>query len=139
MKINLKDKKAEAVNRMKYLLKIFPETIHQFDEDGLVSISEQPFGAFYWADDETKKIIADFENEYNALVYLGVRTYFKELGKMDSFFYVSDERDEWEFERQDLIDNQSIAYVYNYNYPELSEISAIGFKKTSAAGLLRTW
>ena len=56
MNVSIEDKKAEAVARMK-LLGIYPETIDQFEREGLVSISEPPFGAFFWVDDEDKKRI----------------------------------------------------------------------------------
>ncbi len=46
MNVSIEDKKAEAVARMK-LLGIYPETIDQFEREGLVSISEPPFGAFF--------------------------------------------------------------------------------------------
>lgn len=54
MNIPLKEKKTEAVRRME-MLDIFPETIRQFENENLISVSEPPFGAFYWADDEQKQ------------------------------------------------------------------------------------
>ena len=54
------EKKAEAIKRMK-LADIFPQTIKQFEEDGYVSISEPPVGAFFWADGENFKRNRDFE------------------------------------------------------------------------------
>ena len=47
MNISIEEKKREALCRMR-LLGIFPETIRQFEEDGYVSVSEPPLGAFYW-------------------------------------------------------------------------------------------
>ena len=40
------EKKVEAIERMR-LLKIFPQTISQFEKSDLVSVSEPPFGAFF--------------------------------------------------------------------------------------------
>lgn len=139
MKVSIADKKAEAVKRMQ-MLGIYPETIRQFDKENFVSISEPPFGAFYWVDDETKKIIRDFERKYNSLVYMVVRSYFKELGKMDSFLFVSDYKDEeWEMDRNDIRHGQTLAYVYSYDDPIFSEIGPVGLKPTIAAGLKRVW
>ena len=139
MKVSLADKKAEAVKRMQ-MLGVYPETIRQFDKENFVSISEPPFGAFYWVDDETKQIIKDFEKKYNSLVYMVVRSYFKELGKMDSFLFVSDYKDEeWEMDRNDIRHGQALAYVYNYDEPIFSEIGPVGLKPTIAAGLKRVW
>ena len=51
MNIDREAKKAEAVERMK-ALGIFPETVRQFEREDYVSVSEPPFGAFFWADGE---------------------------------------------------------------------------------------
>ena len=92
MNVSREDKKAEAVARMK-LLGIYPETNDQFEREDLVSISEPPFGAFFWVDDEDKKRIQQFEQEYNALVFVVIRSYTN-IGKMDSYLYVSDHHEE---------------------------------------------
>ena len=136
-KISFEDKKAEAVARMK-MLGIFPETIRQFDKDGLVSISEPPLGAFFWTAGEDLEHIRSFEERYNVLVYLVVRSY-TEFGRMDSCLYVSDHPDEWGMDREDIRQGQAYAYVYNHDDPECSEIGSIGIMKTPAAGLRRIW
>lgn len=46
MNVSREAKMEEAVKRMK-MLGVFSETIRQFQEDGKVSISEPPFGAFF--------------------------------------------------------------------------------------------
>lgn len=138
MNISREDKKTEAITRMN-MLGILPETIMQFMSDDLVSISEPPLGAFCWVDDEDKKRIQQFEEEYNALVFVVIRS-FTDIGKMDSYLYVSDHRDEeWEMDRDDLRNGQTCAYVYNHGAPDCSEIGAIGIAGTSADGLLRIW
>ena len=137
--VSLEEKKAEAVKRMK-MLGIFPETIKQFERDSKVSVSKPPLGAFFWVDDEDKKRIAEFEKRYSALVYMVVRSYFKELGKMDTYLFVSDYKDEeWELDRSDLEHGQALAYVYNYSEPVFSEIGSVGLKLTIAEGLKRIW
>ena len=139
MKVSVKEKKTEAIERMK-LLNIYPETIQQFEKESLVSISVPPIGAFYWIDEEMTKIIRNFEDTYNLLFYVAVRAYFKEIGKMDAFLFVSDYKDkEWEYDRQDLKRGQAMAYVHNYDVPMFSEFGLIGIKPTIAAGLQRIW
>jgi len=89
MKVSSEIKKEEAIKRMKKM-GVFDETIRQFEEDNLVSMSEpaQMFGikigALYWLDDEQKRIVKTFEEEHNALVYLVVRSYTN-MGIMDNF------------------------------------------------------
>lgn len=137
MNVSTEEKKAEALDRMKKL-GIFPQTIRQFETDGFISISEPPFGAFYWAEGNDLERIRQFEAEYNALVYLVIRSYTN-IGKMDSMLFVSDYPEEWEMDRNDMKHQQQVAYVYNHDAPDCSEIGAIGYEGTPAAGLRRTW
>lgn len=137
MSVSKEDKKVEAIARMKSL-GIFSETINQFDKVDYVSISEPPFGAFYWAEDEDLKRIREFEEQYNAVVYVVIRSY-TDIGKMDSYLYVSDHEEEWERDRDDLENLSPIAYVYNHDAPYCSEFGSVGLKRSVAAGLLRIW
>ena len=133
MNIPLENKKAEAIQRMN-VLGIFSQTIKQFKK-GQVSCSEPPIGANYWIDEEQQKIVKEFEEEYNALVYFVIRSYTS-FGMMDSFLYVSDHADEWEMDRNDILNGYAYAYVYNYDIPEFSEIGCIGVKEMFG-GLVR--
>ena len=134
----MRDKqKAEALVRMK-LLGIFPETIKQFNRDGKVSISKPPVGAFYWAEGWDLDRIRQFEDKWNAAVYLVIRSYTS-FGKMDSYLYVSRFEAEWELDRADLIRNEALSYTVNLDAPDLSEAGYVGFKRTIAGGLLRIW
>ncbi|MBR1728316.1 MAG: hypothetical protein IJ728_02195 [Selenomonadaceae bacterium] len=99
-------------------MKIYEPTIQQFKNEGLVSISQPPFGAYFWAEGEELELIKEFEEKHNALVYTVICSYFRELGKMDSYLFVSDYKDEkWEMDRNDLSQHQALAWVYNYNEP----------------------
>lgn len=121
-------------------LSIFPETIRQFEEDGKVSISEPPMGAFYWADGEYLERIRRFEERHNALVYVVIRSYTT-IGKMDCYLFVNDHVEEWERDRRSLeVPGDGVfSYVYNLDAPDCSEFGDIGVAKTPAAGLRRTW
>ena len=140
MRISIEEKKAEAIERMN-ALGIFPQTIKQFKDEGYISISEPPFGAFYWAEGEDLERIRQFEAEHDALVYVVIRCYFKELGKTDAYLFVSDYAEEWETDRQSILSPEDglFAYVYNYEAPWCSEMGDIGVARTAAAGLQRTW
>lgn len=123
MKVSRVDKKQEAIKRME-VLDIYSEAIRQFEKDCLINCSEPPFGANYWLTDEQMKIVREFEEEYNALVYFGIRSY-TEFGTLDSFLYVSDYEGEWKMDNRDLKDGYVYAYVYNHDCPEYSEIGLI--------------
>ena len=134
MNIPIDIKKQEAIKRMK-TLDIFTETIRQFKNEDLVSYSEPPLGANYWLDDEQKKIVKEFEEEYNALVYFVVRSY-TQFGKLDTMLYVSDHKEEWEMDREDIECGYTYAYVYNYDIPEYSEIGSVAVQNRFG-GLIR--
>ena len=140
MRISVEEKKAEAIERMK-ALGIFPQTIKQFKDEGYISISEPPLGAFYWAEGEDLERIRQFEAEHDALVYVVIRCYFKELGKTDAYLFVSDYAEEWETDRQSINHPEDglFAYVYNHDAPWCSEMGDIGVARTAAAGLQRAW
>ena len=135
MNVSLEEKKAEAVSRMKEL-GIYNQTIRQFAELDKISISEPPFGAFFWIDGEDLERVRKFEQEYNALVFVAIRSYTVD-GMMDSFLYVSDYPEEWEDDHQALKDGEAVAYVYNHDAPFCSEIGWISIRLTVAAGLRR--
>ena len=135
MNISIEEKKAEAIRRMK-MLGIFPETIKQF-EAGYVSRSEPPFGAYYWVEGEELEALRKFEEEHDCLVYTVVRSYTS-IGMMDSYLFVSDCKDDWDSDREDLGEGYAFSYTVNYDAPDCSEFGTIGIKLSVAAGLVRT-
>lgn len=142
MKVSREMKKVEAIKRMKKM-GLFDEAIKQFEEDDLVNISEPQemfgykIGTLYWLDDEQKRIVKMFEEEYNALVYLVVRSYTN-FGLMDNIFYVSDYKDEWFMDNADLDENYASVYVINHDMPDCSEFGTISWKEASG-GILRVF
>lgn len=134
MKVSRENKKAEAVKRMK-ALDIYTEAIKQFKNEDTVMVSEPPLGGLYWLNEEEKKVVADFEAEYNALVYMVVRSN-TEFGLLDSLLYVSDEQEEWEMDWEDIPDRYLMAYVANRDCPDYSEFGSIAVKSVGG-GLVR--
>ena len=137
MNISIKKKKAEAIIRMK-ALGIFKETIRQFDNLDKISLSEPPFGAFYWIEGEDLERVREIERKNNILVFVAIRSYTA-MGKMDSFLFVSDYLEEWEADHRIMKEGEAFAYVYNHDMPDCSEMGYIGIAPTIAAGLRRTW
>lgn len=130
------NKKAEAIKRMK-AMGIFKDAIKQFEEDDIVMISEPPIGGLYWLNDEQKRVVKSFENEYGGLVYLVVRSYTN-IGTMDHLFYVSKHEDEWEMDNDDIAENYACVYVINHDMPECSEFGTIAWKNVGG-GILRVF
>lgn len=135
MAVSREEKFQEAINRLQKL-GIIDDAIVQFIEDGTVMCAEPPLGGLYILNEEQERIVADFEKEHNALVYLAVKSRTS-IGHMDSFLYVSDYKDEWEYDRADIEDGVVMTYTYNYDAPDCSEIGSIGFR-SFGGGILRT-
>lgn len=133
MNVSMEKKEAEALERVKEL-GIYSSTIEQFDRLGKISLSELPFGAFFWIEGEDLERVRKFEWEYNALVFIAIRNFISE-GVMDSFLYVSDYPEEWADNRHLLEEGKAYAYVFNHDVSYYSDIGVIGIELTAAAGI----
>lgn len=134
-KVSREEKIEEAIKRMR-IIGGYEETVRQFEKEGLLSVSEPPIGAFYWIEGEDRERIAKWEQENNALVYMVIRSY-SNLGTMDSFLFVDDNKEDWVLEEEDLRARVPFVYVWNRDYPECSEYGSIKIKRTIAAGFVR--
>ncbi len=126
MKVSREEKKIEAIKRLK-AMGVIPDAINQFKESDTVMVSENPYGFLYWLNDEQKKLVSDFESEHNGLVYL-VNLCNTEFGKLLSLFYVSDYKEEWEMDNEDIAEGYAMVYCINLDWPDGSEFGTIAFK-----------
>lgn len=133
MNITMEEKKQEALARMK-VLDLHKNIIKEFDKENIVNMSEH--GYLYWLTDEQKQYVSEFEEEYNALVYHVIHNY-TEVGEMLTFLFVSDYKEEWEMDREDLQSGIVCAYVKNLSVDWCSEFGSVGIKP-QYGGLLRT-
>lgn len=133
MNVSREIKKAEAIKRMK-AMGIISDAIKQFAEEDVIMVSEPPLGGLFWLNDEEKKMVQDFEQEYNAFVYLVVRSYTN-IGKMDNIFYVSDHKEEWFMDDIDIDENYACVYVVNCDMPDYSEFGSIAWKSVGGSVL----
>lgn len=127
-------KKAEALERMK-MLKLHSNVINEFQNHDKVNLSENG-GFLYWLNDDQKMRVAEFEKKYDALVYHVIRN-ITEFGELLSYLYVSDSKEEWEMDREDLTNGTALVYVENLNDKWCSEFGSIGIQPR-LGGLLRT-
>ena len=134
MKITIEEKKQEAIERMKSL-KLYPNIIKEFEKENIVNMSENG-GFLYWLTDEQKEIVSEFEQENDVLVYHVIHN-FTEIGEMLTFLYVSDEKEEWEYDREDLKAGCACAYVKNLSDDYLSEFGSVCIEPR-IGGLVRT-
>lgn len=77
-------------------------------------------------DDETSKLIHDFEAKHDCVVYHAQKTN-TEVGELLSLLFVSNEEDLWESELEKEDDTfYTFSYVYNLAEPSFSEFGDIG-------------
>jgi len=134
--VSIEEKKVEAIRRMK-LINLMPEIIEQFKENDMVHYSEH-MGILYWLSNKPKWVekVKELEEQYRILVYHAELSYL-EFGTCLTLFYVSDYKDEWERDRQDLIEMNPIVYVWNIDNERCSEFGSITFKSLNG-GVKRT-
>ena len=126
--------RTEALKRME-LLKLHENVIDDFKEIALLNQSEHG-GILYWVEGETEKKIREWEEKTGNLVYHVIHDY-TEFGELLSLLYVSQYEDEWEMERDDLVDGYPLAYVMNLTDDWCSEYGSIGIRP-QWGGVVRT-
>lgn len=133
--MNREIQKDEAIKRMTKIGLIKP-CINAFKENNSVWVSETA-GLLFDLSQRPKwrEKIKELEKKYKICVYHIIYTHnIQQL----TFFYVSNEKDEWVLDNNDLLYNHSCCYVYNLLDPEMSEFGGIGFKKLNG-GLVRIY
>lgn len=119
------EQKQEAIARMKKL-DIYAPAITEFEKENLVNKSEHG-GILYWLDENEQEMVKEFEEEYGAMVYHIIHNYTN-FGELYSLLYVSKDKDEWDYDNDDLNHNICLAYVKNLDEDAFSEFGSIGIK-----------
>ncbi len=128
------EQKIEALARMK-MLNLYPNIVKEFDKENIVNMSEHG-GMLYWLNDEQKDLISEFEQKYNSIVYHAIHTY-TEFGELISLLYVFKYEEEWQQDRDDIVEGYPLVYVINLEDDMCSEFGSIGIKQ-QFGGLVRT-
>jgi hypothetical protein len=131
--MNREVQKKEAIKRMK-MMKIMDEVIEDFEQNDSVQCSET-LGFMYWLSDEEKEMVHKFEEKYHALVYHVIK-FRTEFGTLLNFLYVSDSKEEWAMDREDIKDGYTFAYCKNLDDDICSEFGSIRYKPV-CGGLVR--
>lgn len=132
---NLKlEQKQEALQRMKKL-DIYFQAIKEFEKENIINKSEHG-GMLYWLDENEEKFVKEFEEKYNAVVYHIIHNY-TEFGELYSLLFVSQHKEEWDWDNEDIENNIAMVYVKNIDEDAFSEFGSIGIK-SQFGGLVRT-
>ena len=116
------EKVSEALERMR-LLKFHPNVITEFLRNQTINASEGG-GFLFWLTEEEKDVVTDFENTHNTLVYHVIRN-TTEFGTLLSLMYVSDNKDEWVIDREDIKNGEPLVFVKNMDDDMMSEFGYI--------------
>lgn len=123
-RINMNNnKKEEAIYRMPSLG--LGRMVDHFKE-GKLFVSER--GTMRLFTEKEKAMVEDFEKKYDAVVYHLIHQWTN-IGELYSLLYVSSYEEEWEADREDLKNDQCLAYVINIDAPTCSEFGTIGVKR----------
>lgn len=136
----------QAMERLEILEKeylLHENVLKEFREDGTIYYSENLGGAFsgilYWLanKDEYVEKVRKIEQERNIFVYHCILNHTMD-GDLLTMLYVSEYQDEWEFEKNDLKNGCTDAYVCNLNYDIDSEFGSVQITGVNG-GLVRVY
>lgn len=127
--------KKEALVRMQ-MLNLNEDAIKDFEENDKAWKSETNMGILYWLNEKEEKMVKEFEEKNNCLVYHLIHNNYMEIGECYSIFYVSQYEEEWEMDRYDIKAYYPFVYVKNIDDDTLSEYGAIGIRPVNS-GLVR--
>lgn len=99
--VTIEEKRKEALLRMK-MLKLHSNVIDEFWKENKLNKSEGLNAILFFLTDEEKKRIKRIEEKYKILVYHVIHTYTTNLGELYDLLYVSNHKEEWEYDRQDI-------------------------------------
>lgn len=90
-KANREEMMEEAIRRMK-TLKIHKNVINNLKNEGVLNRSEGKSGILYWLNKEERKLVKDFEKQYNVFVYHVIKTYTMDMGCIYDLLYITEEK-----------------------------------------------
>ena len=123
----------EAISRMK-MINLLGNVIDDFKNKRQLYRSEHAI--LYWLNDEELSMVRKWESETGNVVFHVIKNQM-EFGLCYSFLYVSTYKEEWEYEREELLEGYPLVYVKNMDDENCSEYGSIGIKAVYG-GVLRT-
>lgn len=123
----------ECLNRLE-MLKISRQCINAFKR-GELWLSEG-IGALYELNKEEKEIVSNFENEHKGYKVYHIIHNITDFGELYNLLYVSNDKEEWEQDREDIKEGYMFCYVYNKDLDYCSEFGTIAIK-SNIGGLVR--
>lgn len=116
--------KEEANKRIK-MWNLHKNPVNEFINEGKINLSEKaPIpGILYWLDEEQEKMVKEFEEQNNCLVYHVIHDYTN-IGELYTLLFVSAYDEEWEMDIESIKENVPFCYVINKDAPWCSEFGS---------------
>lgn len=134
--VTIEEKRKEALLRMK-MLKLHSNVIDEFWKENKLNKSEGLNAILFFLTDEEKKRIKRIEEKYKILVYHVIHTYTTNLGELYDLLYVSNHKEEWEYDRQDIKQGIILSRTEVIYDSINSEFGSIGIQSKNG-GVVRT-
>ena len=135
-KVKREVKKAEAIRWMK-ILGVNPDVIKLFEDQDIVMACSGTTGTYLpLADPILEKQIREFEQKWDDLVYMVIRTP-SIYGWLDSLLFIDNYSDEWGFLREELKEGYVLTWTINQDHPMCSDMGSIIVERTQSGGLIR--
>ena len=116
----------ESIKRME-IAGLSVNIIRHFYKENVVMCSDVTIESVRYLSEKEWRILWAFEKESGGKVYHAIKD---KLGML-SFLYVSKYEEEWAEEREDVVGQTVLAYVYNPMNPICSELRYISFRKSN--------
>ena len=122
--------KQEALSRMK-LLDIDGAAIDKFEKTGEITCFDWPYNKKPIPEEVLQKA-KEIEKKYDITFYIAT---FNETMFFDmySFLYVSSNKADWDFDKEELTHGQTYAWVYNMSHPDMNEIGSVQISSKNGA------
>lgn len=111
----------EGLERIR-LLNLHPNVEKEYLKDGTLNLSE--LGILYWLSNDEKEMVNRWEEKTGNKVYHVIKNHLS-FGLCYSFLYVSTSPDEWQWDKEDLMNRCPIVYVKNADDDFCSEYGSI--------------
>ena len=134
----IEEMKAEALFRMKEVIE-YTDLIYYFEETGLPQVYEPPYGASYSLEEDELENVRKVESDRQVLVWGVIRCnmiYNRQEVTVDCMLHVSQNKDEWDQEREDLRNGFPFVYTVMKEYPVIDH-GHINVYKSKGGTLLR--
>ena len=98
-----------------WVINMNPDIIADFEDSKMPQVFEPPYGASYYLEEDEEEMVRITEDRYHVLVWGIVRcfmSYNRKETAVDCMLTVSNNKNEWKQEREDLLNMNPFVYTF---------------------------